>query len=79
MVERARLLAGACRDQGVSLLAAAVQFALGHPAVACVLVGARSAAEVQANAAAFATPVPPSLWEELRRRGLLDDAAPTPG
>ena len=71
MVQRARQLARACRDHDVSLVAAALQFALNHPAVACVLVGARSAAEVEADAAAFSSFVPPELWEDLRRQGLL--------
>jgi aryl-alcohol dehydrogenase-like predicted oxidoreductase len=62
---RARSLAAACRRAGVSPAAAAVQFPLRHAAVAAVVLGMRSAAEVQADIAAFSAPVPPTLWAEL--------------
>lgn len=66
LVERASLLAGICREHGVPLRAAALQFPLTHPAVTSVLVGCRSPAEVADNAALFALPVPGALWAELR-------------
>ena len=67
VVERARRIGEACERHGVPLAAAALQFPLGHPAVACVLVGARSRAEVVLDVALFAHPVPDGLWDELRR------------
>ena len=78
LVERACRLASACARHGVDLKAAALRFPLAHPAVACVLTGARSAAEMAENARLLATPIPLALWEDLRRDGLLDDRAPTP-
>jgi D-threo-aldose 1-dehydrogenase len=78
LVARARRLAAICGRHGVSLKAAALRFPLGHPAVTCVLTGARSAAEMNENASAFAEPVPPALWDELRAERLLDEAVPTP-
>jgi D-threo-aldose 1-dehydrogenase len=42
-----------------------MQFPARHPAVETVLVGARSAQEVRANADAFEFPVPSQLWDEL--------------
>jgi D-threo-aldose 1-dehydrogenase len=41
--ERVTRLRAACAAHGVQLAAAAVQFPLRHPAVACVLVGCRTA------------------------------------
>ncbi len=67
-----------CERHGVSLAAAAIQFALGHPAVETVLVGMRSPEEVAANTAAFNTPIPPDVWTELKSEGLLEDHVPTP-
>lgn len=70
-VARARRIAEVCGRHGVALPHAAVRFPLRHPAVVSVLVGARSAAEARENAAAFGTPVPDALWDDLRAEGLL--------
>ena len=78
LVERARRLASACARHGVDLKAAALRFPLAHPAVACVLTGARSAAEMAENARLFSQPIPLALWDDLRREGLLADHVPTP-
>ncbi|MBY0274534.1 aldo/keto reductase [Candidatus Binatia bacterium] len=78
LVARARRLAGVCARHGVDLKSAALRFPLAHPAVACVLTGARSAAEVAENARLFARPIPLALWDDLRRQRLLDERAPTP-
>ena len=74
-----RTLLPACLEHhGVPLLAAALQFALGHPAVSSVLVGARSVREVTDNATAFTTAVPAEAWAELRAAGLIGDEIPVP-
>lgn len=65
LVARARAMAQACGERGVSLTAAALQFALRHPAVSAVVVGARSAAEVRADVVAAAAPIPDDLWDTL--------------
>ena len=67
LVEAARRLESECRAAGVDLVTAAVRFPARHPAVTTVLVGARSATEVQANAAAFTADVPERLWDRLDR------------
>jgi D-threo-aldose 1-dehydrogenase len=46
VLARARRLRDACETHGVALGAVALQFAMGHPAVSTVLVGARSPAEI---------------------------------
>ncbi|HYY79254.1 MAG TPA: aldo/keto reductase, partial [Actinomycetes bacterium] len=73
-----RRLAELCARHGVPLRAAALAFPFGHPAVTCVLVGARSAAEVRDAVAMHATPVPGALWAELVAEGLLPAHLPTP-
>ncbi|HZR81051.1 MAG TPA: aldo/keto reductase [Candidatus Binatia bacterium] len=78
LVARARRLAAVCARHGVDLKAAALRFPRAHPAVACVLTGARTAAEMAQNARLFAAPIPLALWDDLRRERLLDDRAPTP-
>ncbi|MYV53840.1 aldo/keto reductase, partial [Streptomyces sp. SID3212] len=56
---------------GLPLRAAALHYPLRHPAVASVLVGTRSAAEVRDAAEQLARDVPEDLWAELRAGGLL--------
>jgi D-threo-aldose 1-dehydrogenase len=49
----------------VSLTSAALQFPLRHPAVKSVLVGCRSAAEVERNIDAFNKPIENKVWDDL--------------
>jgi D-threo-aldose 1-dehydrogenase len=65
LIEKARRLAGLCARFGVPLRAAAARFPLTHPAVASVLIGARSAAEVMDAIALRALDIPPALWDSL--------------
>lgn len=67
-----------CSAHGVKLAHAAVQFALAHPAVATIVLGAVHPDEIARNLSAVAAPVPPALWSDLKSEGLLDMAAPTP-
>ncbi|RDI20786.1 aldo/keto reductase [Lentzea flaviverrucosa] len=78
LVERARAIAGVCGRHGVTLPEAAIQFALGHPAVVSVVVGARTAEQMTANAAYFSASVPEDLWNELKTLNLIDPEVPTP-
>ncbi|MEV6494118.1 aldo/keto reductase, partial [Actinoplanes sp. NPDC051633] len=71
VIERARAIAAVCARHGVPLRAAAIQFPLTHPAVASVLVGARSPAEVEDAVRMSRVPVKPALWADLRADGLL--------
>lgn len=61
-----------------SLAAAAVQFPFGHPAVTSVLVGVESVAELEEDVRLVGTPLPASLWEDLRREGLIAHEVPIP-
>ncbi|MCR3747535.1 aldo/keto reductase [Lentzea californiensis] len=78
LVERARAIAGVCGRHGVTLPEAAIQFALGHPAVVSVVVGARTAEQMTANAAYFSASIPEDLWNELKALNLIDPEVPTP-
>jgi D-threo-aldose 1-dehydrogenase len=79
MIERARRIAEVCARHGVSLPQAALAFPAGHPAVASVLVGMRSAEEVERNLRLAAAPVPADLWAELVEQDLLRADTPLPG
>lgn len=75
MLSRARRLAGICERHGTTLPAAAVEFPLLHPAVAAVALGARGAAQLEANLDRHEQGVPSELWPDLLEAGLLDPAA----
>ncbi len=75
---KVKALKTVCEAHGVPLAAAALQFPLAHPAVACVVAGMASPAEVTANAALFAHAIPPELWDDLKSQGLLRADAPAP-
>ena len=65
VVKRAQSMRAACERHGVGLAAAAIQFALNHPAVCSVVIGARSAAEVHADVGDAQVTIPRALWDEL--------------
>lgn len=75
---RVHALAAICKRHGVPLAAAALQFPLAHLAVASVIPGARSAAEMIANIAHMAHPIPPELWADMQHAGLIRADAPVP-
>jgi D-threo-aldose 1-dehydrogenase len=79
LLDRARRIARTCARYDTPLVAAALQFPLGHPAVGCVLVGMRRPDEVQQDISAMRHPIPGALWAELRDQGLLRADAPMPG
>jgi D-threo-aldose 1-dehydrogenase len=78
VVERVQALAAVCRDVGVPLQAAALQFPMAHPAVVSCIPGAQGIAQLRQNAHWFSQTIPAALWEALRRAGLLDPNAPVP-
>ena len=71
VLSRARRIAKICERYGVPLPQAAMAFPLRHPAVASIVIGARSPEEVAANAALWERPVPDNLWSELEAEDLL--------
>ncbi|MEV4627347.1 aldo/keto reductase [Micromonospora sp. NPDC049523] len=78
LLSRVRALRHLCRRYDVPPLAAAIQFAFGHPSVAAVVVGARAPHEMDDNAALLTHPIPPELWRRMKSVGLLPEGAPTP-
>lgn len=65
VVDAVRQIEAVCARHAVPLKAAALQFPLRNPAVASVLAGMGSAAEVRENLAAAAWPIPEAAWPEL--------------
>ncbi|MCH7232856.1 aldo/keto reductase [Glycomyces sp. L485] len=78
LVDKALAIEAVCARHDVPLRAAAIQFPATHPAVASVIIGARTAAEVDDALAMSAHPIPAALWRDLKHAGLLAEEAPTP-
>jgi D-threo-aldose 1-dehydrogenase len=76
VLERVNAIAATCREFGVPLPAAALQFPMAHPAVVSCIPGARDVDQLRQNAAWFDTAIPPALWQALKHDGLLDERAP---
>ena len=79
IMSRVRKIEAVCTAHGVRIIAAALQFVLGHPAVKTVIPGAVNGAEVAANVEVLETPIPDALWSDLRAEGLVREDAPLPG
>ena len=78
ILERVRKVEDVCARHQVPLKAAALQFPLAHPAVAAVIPGARSVAELEDNFRLISHPIPADFWADLRKAKLIPPDAPTP-
>jgi D-threo-aldose 1-dehydrogenase len=65
IVARVEALRAVCDDHGVPLAAAAIRFPMRHPATTCVVIGAKTAAQLRQNVEWFDTPLPETLWPAL--------------
>ena len=77
-VAQAQRFYDVCAHTGTEVGAAALQFPLAHPAVATVVCGLRSVAEVEAADARLRATVPAATWSALRLANLLANGVPTP-
>jgi D-threo-aldose 1-dehydrogenase len=71
LVERANIIADACERHSVTLPEAAVAFALRNPAVVSVVLGTRTADQVESNVDRYEARIPEALWSDLRAEGLI--------
>ncbi len=78
IVAKSTRMAEICKEYGVPLAAAALQFPLAHPCVAAVIPGAKQPAEPVANRQNLDTAIPGDVWRRFKREGLLAEEAPTP-
>jgi D-threo-aldose 1-dehydrogenase len=65
VLARARRIEGVCARHGVPVAAAALRYALRHPAVTAAVVGARTAGEIRADAGYVSLDIPDALWTDL--------------
>lgn len=77
-IERAHAIADICEAHGVTAPQAAIAYPLHHPSVASVVVGSRTARQVESNVSRYVTEIPDGLWVELQRAGILPSTYPEP-
>jgi D-threo-aldose 1-dehydrogenase len=78
ILDKVRGIEAACKRHGVPLLRAALNFPLGHEAIASIIPGPVTTAELASNLSHFHATIPPTLWDDLKAQGLLHNAAPAP-
>jgi D-threo-aldose 1-dehydrogenase len=78
VLDKALRIKAVCEEHGTPLRAAALRFPFGHPAVASVLIGSRTAEEVADAVAMAKRSLPDALWQHLHADGLLPEHVPTP-
>ena len=67
-----------CTAHNVDLPTAALHFALGHPAVASLVLGGQAPRQVERNVAALSSKVPAGPWSDLKTEHLVDANTPIP-
>lgn len=78
VLDKVSRIEAVCGAHHVALADAALHFALAHPAVSSVILGAENPDEVARNVSSLTRSVPSALWADLKSQGLLAEAAPTP-
>src|SRR5690606_28763098 len=72
ILARAQRLERICKDNGVALSTAALQFPLRSAVVASVLLGVSSPRNLERNLEGLAADIPGQLWVDLKSEGLLN-------
>jgi D-threo-aldose 1-dehydrogenase len=75
---KVRGIEAACKEHGVSLPAAALQFVLAHPAVVSTIPGAARPSEIRENVASLQAPIPAAFWADLKAKNLIHPHSPVP-
>lgn len=65
IIAQVEALRSVCDDYGVPLAAAAIRFPMRHPAATCVVIGAKTAAQLKQNVEWFDTDLPDAIWADL--------------
>lgn len=79
ILEQVMQIEAVCKRHGIPIAAAALQFPLGHAAVASVVPGMGGLADVDRNLMLMHLQIPPAFWQEMQVVGLLGESVPVPG
>ncbi|MDR3471980.1 MAG: aldo/keto reductase [Devosia sp.] len=78
IIDRVQALEAFCKEFGVPIGAAALQFPLAHPAVATILPGPKSPAELDGILDWWQIKIPNEFWSALAERKLVAPGTPLP-
>ena len=78
IIERVRKIEAVCKEYGVPMKAAALQFVLAHPAIPTNIPGTRTREHLDENLALIGLPIPGEFWAAMKKAGLIRENAPTP-
>ncbi len=78
IIEKVSRIQAVCDRYDVPLNAAAVQFVRAHPAVASIVLGADSPAQILENRNTLDVVIPAAFWSDLQAEGLIEPGAPIP-
>ena len=78
ILQKVRGIEAVCKEFGVPLPAAAMQFVVAHPAIPSFVAGTRTVEQLSKNLEWFSHPIPVEFWTTLKAKGLLREDAPTP-
>jgi D-threo-aldose 1-dehydrogenase len=76
LAKRRKQVTDICRRWDLSVPTAALHFSATHPAITSVLVGMRTAAEVEQVIESCRTVVPAGLWRDLREHCVIPEDSP---
>ena len=79
ILERTRKIEAICNHYDTPLKVAALRFPLEHPATSSVVLGTSSPSRIDGYISALQWPIPPELWADLKKAGLLTENAPISG
>lgn len=74
-LEKRKRLQTIANKYGVDLRTVALQFCAAPRVVSAVIPGARTAEQARANGQSLRVVIPPQLWQELKKEGLIHEAA----
>lgn len=77
IMQKVSRIESVCKAHGVSLIDAAFQFPLLHPAHLAIIPGGQSVGQMDGNLGAAVAQIPTALWDDLKAQGLLRQDAPT--
>ncbi|MCC4834259.1 aldo/keto reductase [Shewanella sp. 10N.7] len=78
IIDKVAQIETVCENFNVTLAAAALQFPLGHSAVASVIPGLGSESRVHKTFELFNQQIPSDFWQTLKYKGLIDIDSPLP-
>ncbi len=78
ILKRVAGLEAVCARYNVPLVRAALAFPLGNDLVASIIPGFSVPSDLETNLNHYRHPIPPELWQDLKREGLLHPEAPVP-